>query len=141
MQVNQLEEVIRINDWYRDLPADYNNVHELMHMEQKLSGLMVNFVNHVLKIKGETWKQAESKFYSEKYGMRANLKKTHSGVDSRDLSLAGTWKQNEEKELAETDYWTTLNLVESLNTTIKTMAQHVGLLKMELEYSRRPGQL
>ncbi len=136
MDEKQLNDIIKVIDWYLKLPNDYNGVNDLMNARRKLSAFIFNFSNLVVAPVAQEWKDAQAITENKKYQLRVQWGAKGSETSARSISKANTSTELSEEKRLEGLYISARHREQSMYKVLDAMNQHISHLKEELKYSR-----
>lgn len=129
-----MTEIKKIVEWYRDLPRGYNDINELMHKRQRLSGYFYTLTEEMGLAKKI---HLASETILERKKTRIRVMHQSSGVGRADnLSRFNTSDEHREVQEAQGEFSSLFYLYKSTAEVISTMSQHIAYLREELSKSK-----
>lgn len=128
-----INDVIKIVDWYKNLPKDFSNINGLMSCRQKLTGITF-FLSVELGNIRQQWKDAE--FITESNKRTFINNELEQGVPVGKAIEIG--KLNSLNFLGiettyESEYHKLKFIIDSITNVNNSMMQHISVLKKEME--------
>lgn len=130
MSLGVQDEITDIVLWYRDLPADYLGINELILNRQKLVGFNVEFATE-LGLARQIWSVSKAIYEKKKMQLRVQYKSQGTG-NAEAISRANSITEFEAQQEAEGEYYKLYYLSKSYEEVLSAMSQTIAVLREEL---------
>lgn len=127
--MNNLEEILQIINWYKNIPADLMPINELIHKRQKLVGLYASFATDLAYLERLSSRR-EYEFKNKKYTLRAEYSPMGVGK-SETLSRAETADELRIFKEAQSDHRKAYYMYSATREILNAMHQQIAFWRDE----------
>lgn len=131
------DEITDIVLWYRDLPADFLGINDLINNRQKLVGYNVEFATE-LGLARQIWSVSKAIYEKKKIQLRVKYKSEGTG-NADAISRANSVTEYLQQQEAEGEYYKLYYLSKSYVEVLSAMSQSIAVLREELSSIKYKG--
>jgi len=132
MEKETFDKVIRIVNWWENLPSDFTGLNDVMHARQVLSAYLFGIATD-LALARKSWGKSQSMLESKKSQLKVKFSAKVSSTQAETQAKANTAKYFEMEKDFEAIYFGMKHQYDAIIQILEAMAQRIAILRREWE--------